>query len=147
MISDEAREIRNSILFALLWALILFAAWTWAAEVRADYILAFHGAGCSPCAAMEPVEQRIIREGYDLRPVMADERPELAQYYRITRVPCYVYVWETPRGCYDSGRRIVGVSTAAQLRRLATIPTATTAGAAVRSAVRGILGTPILLEW
>ena len=143
MRSKVNREIRNALLFAVALFGVLIAL---SLECRAHYVIAFHGDGCQPCEAMKPVEKQLRAEGYDLREINVRQRPDLRAYYGVERWPQYVFVVTTPRGDYYGGGRIVGQCTAGQLRRLYAIPVATTIGAAARSVIRGVAGTP-LLEW
>ena len=131
---------RNT-LAGLLLALLCFSS------VKADCIVAFHATWCGPCRAMAPVEDKLIKEGYDIRKVDIDLQPELAKRYNVDRIPCFVYIHETAWWSgYEFGR-IEGYCTEKQLRRLCVMPGITTIGAAYRSALREILGTPILLDW
>ena len=141
------REIRNALLFAvaLFGVLVALSLECRACESKA-YVIAFHGDGCQPCELMRPVEKQLRTEGYDLREINVRERPDLRAYYGVERWPQYVFVVTTPRGDFYGGGRIVGQCTAGQLRRLYAIPVATTIGAAARSVIRGVAGTP-LLEW
>lgn len=116
----------------------------------ADYVLAFHKPKeqCPPCAAMEPVEDALKAQGYDIRRVMKDERPDLVAYYRVKGVPQYVYVVSTARGDYDSGYRIRGWCTPGQLRRFCVTPGAVHVGAATRNGLRALFSpVGLWVEW
>lgn len=114
----------------------------------AEYTIAFTATWCGPCQQMQPVEAACRALGHDIRPVDIDQRPDLRDAYRVTRIPCFVRVIETPRGPVELGR-ITGICTAGQLQRLAATPALVTVGAAARSCVRSILGapTPVFPAW
>lgn len=134
----DAKEILVAAILALLLSLVPCAL-----RCSADQLLAFHTAGCRPCAEMATVENLIRSEGLPLQVVTA---PEVAKLYRVTRFPQYVYVCEAPAGRVVVGR-IVGKCTAGQLRRLCVMPVAATVGAAARNAVRSLSGSPSVWEW
>lgn len=117
-------------------------------HAKADATLIFGAEWCRPCQSMRPIEDQLRSEGQIFRRINIDQHPELARGYRVARIPCFVRVVETPSGNYEVGR-ITGVCTAGQLRRLAAAPNLTTVGAAARSCVRAMLGspTPIFPEW
>ncbi len=73
-------------------------------------LLEFTTAGCAPCRMMQPVVQRLQREGYPVRQVnMATDR-KLAAQFRVYQVPCFVMVVQ--------GReveRVVGATTYTRL--------------------------------
>jgi len=115
---------------------------------KADYTIAFGASWCGPCRQMKPVEDQLRSEGQLITAVDIDAQPELARAYRVSRIPCFIRVLETPQGNFEVGR-ITGVCTAGQLRRLAVAPCVVSVGAAARSAVRAIVGSPVPVfpEW
>ncbi len=114
---------------------------------RADYVIEFNAVWCGPCHAQKPIVDQVRAEGCDVRPVDMDKRPDLAKYYRITSVPTCVYVISTARGDFDSGARLVGLSTAGQLRRFCVTPNITAIGSAARNAVRAVVNplAPVII--
>ena len=93
------------------------------------------------------IEQQLIAERYDIRPVDIDKEKALAKSYKVGPIPCFVAVKEVSPGVWRETGRIVGKCTAGQLRRLCVIPKATTIGAASRSAVRALFTPCPVLEW
>ncbi len=147
MTPDEVREIRNAfILAACVSAAAILFAWL-CDSCKADYVIAFHGPGCLPCAHMVPVEDALRAEHYDIRTVDASQRKDLASFYNINRWPQYAYVIERGGKPYDSGARLLGEKTPGQLRRFCVIPAATAVGAAARSGVAALFSPLPCLEW
>ena len=100
-------------------------------------LLEFTTAGCAPCRMMQPVVQRLQREGYPVRQVnMATDR-KLAAQFRVYQVPCFVMVVQ--------GReveRVVGATTYTRLvsmvrgrggERTASVPSPSPSGLRTRS--------------
>lgn len=128
---------RPIVIVAIVIATLLAVA----SLAKADYVIQFSEESyCLPCRQQAPVVQLLQKQGYDIRLVKPSEHPELKAYYRIRRVPTAVYVTESPNGLsYDSGRRLVGVTSVEQLRAFcspAFVPTHT---------VLTVLGIPILV--
>jgi S1-C subfamily serine protease len=73
-------------------------------------LLEFTSAGCAPCRMMQPVVQRLHREGYPVRQVNIATDRKLATQFRVYQVPCFVMVVQ--------GReveRVVGATTYTRL--------------------------------
>lgn len=111
---------------------------------KADCVVVFSATWCTPCQQMRPAEEKLIGEGYDLRCVDIDQRPDLKRAYRIVRVPTVVYVAETATGTYELGRQS-GLLTEDQLRWFCQPRRMLYNAQPVANAVRSILGLPILL--
>lgn len=108
--------------------------WASCTVCQADYVVEFTATWCGPCQKVKPIVEQLRREGYDIRPVDIDERPDLKAAYGVKVVPTFVYVRETLNGSYQMGR-IPGRCTAAQLRRLWVVPQLTTVGSTLRCGV------------
>ena len=142
---NDTKSIFTAAALALLIAALLITLAS-CGEAKADYVLEFGATWCGPCQAQKPVVAQVRREGYDVRPVDFDERKDLVAYYRITKVPTCVYVISTARGDFDSGCRIVGIATAAQLRRFCVAPGVVTVGSAARNAIGAVLSpVPVIV--
>ena len=130
---------RPIVIAAILLATLLAVA----SLAKADYVIQFSEESyCVPCRQQAPVVEALKTQGYDIRVVKPSEQPALKAYYRVRRVPTAVYVMESPNGLsYDSGRRLVGVTSVEQLRafcdpnRVVLVPAYTTVT---------VLGIPIL---
>lgn len=72
------------------------ALFVWAALATGQsaplQLLEFTSPGCGPCRSMIPVVDQLRGEGYPIQVVDIAERPELAQHFRVQRVPCFVLV-------------------------------------------------------
>ncbi|MGI9457766.1 MAG: trypsin-like peptidase domain-containing protein [Aeoliella sp.] len=55
-------------------------------------LLAFSSPHCGPCQELKPTIQRLIKEGYPIRKIDVTREPQLAQRFRVDRVPCLVMV-------------------------------------------------------
>lgn len=77
-------------------------------------VLEFTGPGCLACQRMSPVIDRLKRSGYRIRPIDIRRTPDLARQLKIELLPTFVLI-EKGREV----RRIVGVTSEAQLRLLA----------------------------
>lgn len=55
-------------------------------------LLEFSAPWCGPCRSMQPIVERLASDGYAVRQIDVDQRPELAQQYRITALPTFVMV-------------------------------------------------------
>ena len=78
-------------------------------------LLDFSTEWCKPCQRMSPIVDRLARQGYAVRKVDCDERPDLVSKYDINLMPTFVLI---VRG--KEVRRIVGETTESELRRMAT---------------------------
>lgn len=58
-------------------------------------LLCFGATWCQPCQQMKPTLARLQREGYPIRMVDVDQRPDLAKRFRVSTVPCFIRVDET----------------------------------------------------
>ncbi len=77
-------------------------------------ILDFTATWCGPCQAMQPTVQALKSQGYPVKPIDIDKNPELADRYKITGVPTFVFVG--PQG-KELGR-VSGVREATELAAL-----------------------------
>jgi thiol-disulfide isomerase/thioredoxin len=55
-------------------------------------LLDFCADWCAPCRSMEPTMRRLMAEGYAVRQVNIDQDRQLAQQFRVDRVPTFVLV-------------------------------------------------------
>lgn len=76
-------------------------------------LLEFTTAGCAPCRMMQPVVQRLQREGYPVRQVNIATDRKLAAQFRVYQVPCFVMVVQ--------GREVERVVGATTYTRLASM--------------------------
>lgn len=111
-----------------------------------DCVVCFTASWCTPCQQMQPIETKLRSEGHDLRVIDIDQRPDLKRAYRVTRVPTFVYVAETPYANYDCGR-IVGLQTEQTLRAFCQPRVLLYNHLPVVNAVRSVLGMPLLLSY
>lgn len=90
-----------------LQALVLITALSNPGET---VLLEFTTNGCAPCQAMQPVVQRLKREGLPVRQINIAADRQLAARFRVYQVPCFVMV--------VNGRevqRVVGATTYSRL--------------------------------
>ena len=106
------------------------------AAPRGPAILDFHAEWCGPCRQMRPQIEALVRARYPVRSIDVDERPELAEQFKLTGVPTFVIVDAEGR---EIGRR-VGFTEAKELAALyrESSMTATPVTAAGRPEVRGV---------
>lgn len=84
-------------------------------------VLDFMAPWCGPCMQMNPVVEKLHREGYPIQQVNIDEHRDIAERYHVTTIPAFVLVVEG-----QEVNRIVGATTESQLKRLlAQIPAET----------------------
>ena len=141
------RHSRNEFILAAAWdlgitllaVLLLFALVGYA---KADCVVAFWAPACGPCMQQKPIEEKLRKEGYDIRFVDIQEQPELARAYRVRRIPCVVYVAERPLANYECGR-LVGLQTEETLRKFCQPRVLLYNNQPVLNAVRWTLGLPI----
>ena len=109
--------------------------------LSAAEVLEFTGPGCLACQRMSPVIDRLKRAGYRIRPVDIRRTPDLARPLRIELLPTFVLI-ENGREV----RRIVGVTSESQLRRLAAVTrmTPTTGRPAAKSRSQGRKKPPVV---
>ena len=55
-------------------------------------LLDFYADWCGPCRSMDPTVRKLVADGYPVRKVNIDREKQLAQQYRVDRVPTYVLV-------------------------------------------------------
>ncbi len=138
--ADDLREIRNAV---ILWLVI---AAGWAACAKADCVVEItREQGCSNCEVMKPIVAKVTADGCDIRPVDYDKNKAYSHgLIRSARIqlPTFVYVQETPAG-FIPVAKISGVVTEGQLRRFCGNPWVVAVGAAARSAMRAIVGSPV----
>lgn len=53
-------------------------------------VLDFTADYCGPCQSMNPIVQRMQRQGYAIKQVDVEKYPELARKYNVTRIPTFV---------------------------------------------------------
>lgn len=101
---------------AILALALLVTTGTEAAEARGEspVILDFTATWCGPCQSMRPAVEALERNGYPVRAVDIDQRPELAERYQVRGVPTFVYVDRQGR---ELGR-VTGARPASELAAL-----------------------------
>lgn len=73
--------------------LALAIAMALAAPVQAKtQLLAFSSPHCGPCQQLKPTLQQMQRAGYPIQPVDVTQQPQVAQQFRVSRVPCLVMI-------------------------------------------------------
>jgi hypothetical protein len=130
---DELKEI--------FWGAVLGIVCTLPLAVAAHgqtYVVAFHAPGCVPCAEMVPVEKALCEEGYTIKTIDITEHPSWKRYCRVTRVPTYAVLVSCGDGDYDTGCRIIGKCTKAQLEALCRMPYLETAADITRRTLRSV---------
>lgn len=53
-------------------------------------LLDFQADWCGPCKSMDPLVAQLAAQGYPVRTINIDERPDLKQQYGISSIPCFV---------------------------------------------------------
>ena len=94
-----------------MFGLLLFFWITAVASAREPVLLDFYTDGCTPCAEMVPVMDRLAAEGYEIRRINVTGDRALTAKFKIKRFPTFVVV--------EDGReidRIVGRTTIERLR-------------------------------
>lgn len=147
----EPRVSRNEFIAAavcdvLFWSAVACVAFALIGYAKADCVVAFYSPACGPCMQQKPIEEKLIAEGVDIRLVNVQERPALARAYRVSRLPCVVYVAERPLANYDCGR-LVGLQTEDTLRQFCQPRVLLYNQQPVLNAVRWTLGLPIWLGY
>lgn len=93
-------------------SLLLSCDHSWASEAR-GMVYKFGAVWCGPCQRVAPVVDRLQREGNSIRSIDIDQQPEIAQRFRVERVPTFILVVD--------GRevdRVVGMMTEGELRAM-----------------------------
>lgn len=147
---QAVRSRRAWIVAALIDTLAVASAmlllWLCVGSARGDCVICFSAKWCTPCQQMQPVEEKLRAEGYDIRTVDIDQRPDLKAAYRIVRVPAFAYVAETPTGNFELGR-LYGLRTEDDLRWFCQPRRVLYNAFPVVNAVRSILGLPIIVTY
>lgn len=147
----EPRVSRNEFIAAAIWDVLFWSAvaclgFALVGYAKADCVVAFYSPACGPCMQQKPIEEKLIAEGCDIRFVNIQEQPELARAYRVSRIPCVVYVAERPLANYDCGR-LVGLQSEETLRKFCQPRVLLYNTQPVLNAVRWTLGLPIWLGY
>jgi len=74
-----------------LFALAVCVALATNAQAKTQ-LLAFSSPHCGPCQQLKPTLQQMQRAGYPIQPVDVTQQPQVAQQFRVSRVPCLVMV-------------------------------------------------------
>jgi thioredoxin 1 len=85
-------------------------------ELRGE-LLYFAKANCNACEQMNPLINDLREDGYRIRLVRVDQRPELAEKLGIRTMPTFMYVLEG-----EEVRRASGCLSAEELRRMFRSP-------------------------
>ncbi len=84
---------------------------------ESDVLLYFTAKWCGPCQQMQPLVDKLVREGRAIKTIDVDQAPEMANEHRITSIPCFI------RLVGGKGReRVCGVISEKQLRMVADSP-------------------------
>lgn len=129
-----------------LWSTVLFVAFVLIGYAKADCVVAFYSPACGPCMQQKPTEEKLIAEGCDIRLVNVQEKPALARAYRVSRIPCVVYVAERPLANYDCGR-LVGLQSEETLRKFCQPRVLLYNTQPVLNTVRWVMGFPVILGY
>lgn len=130
----------------VFWSAVLALSFAIINYARADCLVAFWSPACGPCMQQKPIEQKLIAEGYDIRLVNVQEQPALVRAYRVGRIPCVVYLAETPTGNYECDR-LVGLQTESTLRQFCQPRVLLYDTQPVLNTVRWVLGFPVILGY
>lgn len=82
---------RTNFAATLLFVLCVSIALS-ASSLAKTELLAFSSPHCGPCQQLKPVLEQMYRAGYPIQPVDVTKQPQLAQQFRVSRVPCLVMV-------------------------------------------------------
>lgn len=120
-------------------SLILLSVLAWNNPAAGDgMVLEFGATWCGPCQQMSPLVSRLERQGYPIHKYDVEQHRELAQHYRIERMPTFILI---VRGKEVS--RVIGKQTEEDLMQMfAQIPpkeVAKTAEAPVKVQARPVV--------
>ena len=130
----------------VFWSAVACLAFALVGYAKADCVVAFWSPACAPCVQQKPSEEKLQREGFDIRFVNVQEQPALARAYRVSRLPCVVYVAERPLANYDCGR-LVGLQTEDTLRQFCRPRVLLYDTQPVLNTVRWVMGFPVILGY
>jgi len=145
--TDENRDLMGAfwLILALTLVIALFAQCN---TSHGAYVIEFTDPSyCVPCQMQAPVEKSCQEKGCDIRVVAPSDRTDLTLFYHITKIPTAVLVYEGADGkAYDSGKRLVGVTTPEALQRFCT-PKAEYIYYRPPAAAISVFGMPVLWVW
>lgn len=146
MVSDNLKEILNGLLLGIITGLLIVI---WSCTARADYVIEFTDpATCRPCQIQQQYTDNVKKEGYDIRLVNPYSNQALKQYYRITRIPTFVYVLERNGLSYDSGLRLGFPAHEPELRAFCMPKQPVYNATPALNSVRWVLGLPpLVVPW
>lgn len=81
-----------------------------AAPAKAQYVLEFYTESCLPCAQMRPIIEELKADGYDIRYIDMEKRPDMAQRYGVTKVPTFIAVAKLDGHNREVERRVGSLS-------------------------------------
>lgn len=82
-------------------------------------VIDFSASWCGPCQQMAPMVERLARQGFSIRSVDVDQRPDLKARYNITSLPTFVLIVDGK----EVERRVGAMPETEVKRMLAAIPT------------------------
>ncbi len=87
------------------------------APVPPNALLYFTATWCGPCQKMQPLVNRIVRDGGSIQTIDIDKDAALTKRFNVLSIPCFIRLEEG-----NEVKRVTGMDSERRLRELATFP-------------------------